>query len=500
MWAAAAALWMSGSAGAQQAMLAAAGPGFDPLPAAVAPVAGAVPVELPTAPSAIVRPLQLAGGVRIQPPQPGVLPLTLEEAIQTALKGNTAVILSGQQERYVQGEQISAEQSLIPNLQVNAYVRSQEIDLVALGFKPGKINIPGINASSIPSIVKVNTTSAQLQLTQEFDSTALFLYRATEKAKEATNWMTLNNRGGAVLQVGGLYLRALADESTVHNAEALVKQDELVFEHARASKAAGVGINLDVLRAQVELQNEQQALVTAQNNVAKDIVQLNRAMGQPAGQQLQLVDAIPYSDFDATTTDQAIKDALAIAYVRRKDLRQLEAQLEVAKETRTALKYERLPTLAVGGYYGVLGEIGGLYHGVFTAEGQLSIPVFQEAQLRGQTEIAVAQQTGLTKQIEAKREQIEADIRQSLLDVQSAEEVVKVARSNVDLAQEALSDATMRFTAGVDDNLPVVQAQATLVGAQAQVITSEFNYNYAKLVLARNTGVVETQYRTYLGR
>ena len=84
--------------------------------------------------------------------------------------------------------------------------------------------------------------------------------------------------------------------------------------------------------------------------------------------------------------------------------------------------------------------------------------------------------------------------------MQSAEAVVKVARSNVDLAQQALSDATLRFTAGVDDNLPVVEAQATLEGAQARVIQAEFNYNYAKLTLARNSGVVETQYRTYLGK
>jgi len=134
------------------------------------------------------------------------------------------------------------------------------------------------------------------------------------------------------------------------------------------------------------------------------------------------------------------------------------------------------------------------------AEGQVSIPIFQEAQLRGQKEVSAAQEMGLTRNIEATKSQIEADIRSSLLDVQSAAELVKVSRSNVALAQQALDDATMRFTAGVDDDLAVVRAQASLVGAEAQVIQAEFNYNYSKLVLARNTGVVETQYRTYLGK
>ena len=82
---------------------------------------------------------------------------------------------------------------------------------------------------------------------------AYFLYRAARKTLEATDWQTLNSRGGVVIAVGGLYLRALADQAEVKNAQGLIQQDQLVYEHARASRDAGVGINLDVLRAQVEL-------------------------------------------------------------------------------------------------------------------------------------------------------------------------------------------------------------------------------------------------------
>jgi outer membrane protein TolC len=77
---------------------------------------------------------------------------------------------------------------------------------------------------------------------------------------------------------------------------------------------------------------------------------------------------------------------------------------------------------------------------------------------------------------------------------------VKVAKSNVDLATQALQDSTDRFAAGVDDNLAVVQAQATLASAQSQLVSTLYQFNAAKLALARNTGVVETQYKTYLGR
>jgi outer membrane protein TolC len=111
-----------------------------------------------------------------------------------------------------------------------------------------------------------------------------------------------------------------------------------------------------------------------------------------------------------------------------------------------------------------------------------------------------SQQTALDRQIDSLRVSIDEQIRASRLDVESSAELVKVARSNVDLATQALSDARDRYSAGVSDNLPVVQAQAALESAQSRLIGAEFQYNQAKLNLARNTGVVETEYKQYLGR
>jgi outer membrane protein TolC len=456
--------------------------------------------SLPQAPSAVMRPLVLTGGVVVQREQPGAVRLTLDDAIATALKENTGIVLSQELTKYDHGEVLTVGNALAPNISAEAYGQAQEIDLAALGFKPGTLAgvvIDGTAVTPPPEIVKVYQGAAQISLQQAvFNAPAFFLYRAAKKAVEASEWQTLNNRGGVVMEVGGLYLRALADAAQVKNAQELIEQDELVYEHAKASRDAGVGINLDVLRAQVDLQQEQQALIQARNAEAKDKIMLNRAMNQPAGQELDLIDTIPFTEFDAMPLD----DALKLAYERRKDLRGLETQLDVAQETQKAIKFERLPSLGIGGYYGVVDVVGSIAHGDFAAAGQMSIPVFEEGELRGQKEVAAAQTRGLQQQIAATRANIEGQIRSAMLDVQSSAAEVKVAQSNVELANQALSDATMRFTAGVDDNLPVVRAQAALVGAQTNLIEATFEYNYAKLTLARNTGVVETQYKQYLGK
>jgi outer membrane protein TolC len=451
--------------------------------------------DLPQAP--VPNTLKLPGDVTVDRATPGALPLSLDDAIARGEKRNLQMLLVLQNERMVRGEVLTVENNLLPSLTAKGSVEAQQIDLAALGFKPSSLAAFGINPATFPTIVKVNTASAQISMSQQlFNLEAYFLYRAAQKAANVANFSTLNQLGGVTLGVGTQYLLALADASMIENAQALEKADEVAYQQAKDSHDAGVGTNLDMLRARVQLQTQQQALINAENVFAKDKIALNRLIGLPADQEITLTDTAPYAEF----AELPLADAMKLAFQRRKDLLSLQAQLDVAAQASKAVRSERLPTLAFDGYYGVLGEVGGLYHGVFAATGKVSVPVFQEGQLRGENEVATAQAMALRQQIESLRVSIEWQIRSAMLDVQSSNELVKVAKSNVDLATEELQDATERFKAGVDDNLPVVQAQAVLAQAQSRLVQTLYQYNQSKLTLARNTGVVESQYKVYLGR
>ncbi len=452
--------------------------------------------NLPSAPTPQRLSLKL-GGRLVEQATGSALPLSLDEAIALGLKHNLQLELARQNQRMVHGEVLTVANNLLPGLTVKAATGTQEINLAAMGFKPGSLEALGFPPESFSEIVKVNTTSARLNMSQQlFNVPAFYLYRAAQKADTVASMTALNAEGSVTIRVGSQYLLALADASQIENARALEKADALALQQATDSHDAGVGTNLDVLRARVQLQTQQQALIDAQNTFAKDKIALNRAMGLPADQELTLTDKSPYSEF----AELPLADAKKLAFTRRKDLLSLEAQLEVAERARKAVKFERLPSLAFDGYYGVLGETTGLYHGVFAATGKLTVPIFDEGQLRGEREVADAQVTALRQQIASLRVSIESQIRSAALDTESAGELVKVARSNVDLATEELQQTTERFKAGVDDNLPVVQAQAALASAQSQLVATLYRYNVSKLMLARNTGVVESQYRVYLGQ
>ena len=451
--------------------------------------------ELPAAP--VPNSVKLPGGVVVERPTPGALPLSLDDAIDRGEKHNLQMLLAQQNERLVHGELLTVENELLPSLTAKGYIEAQQIDLAALGFRPASLTGSGINPATFATIVKVNTAEAQISMNQQlFNVPAYYLYRSAQKALSAANFSTLNERGAVTLSVGTQYLLALADAAQIENARALEKADQVAYQQARDSHDAGVGTNLDMLRARVQLQTQQQAVINDENAFAKDKIALNRMIGLPADQEINLTDAAPYAEF----AELALDDAMKLAFQRRKDLLSLQAQLEVATQARKAVRAERLPTLAFDGDYGVLGEVGGLYHGIFAATGKVSVPVFQEGQQRGEDEVAQAQVIALRQQIESLRVSIEWQIRAAMLDVQSSNELVKVARSNVDLATQEVSDASDRFKAGVDDNLPVVQAEAVLAQAQSRLVQTLYQYNQSKLTLARNTGVVESQYKIYLGR
>ena len=473
---------------AQESFPAQQSPSATGLPAAPAPTAEAIRTYERTLPSKVT--VEHASGT--------ALPLSLDEAIAHGLRRNLQITLSRQNEERVRGGQSTAVNALLPTLQAVAYTDTQEINLAAMGFKPNLVGtLLGPTAGVISEIVKVDVTTAQLDLNQQlFNVPAFYLYRASQKARAVAGFQTLNARGGVVLQVGSQYLTVLADAAQIANLQAQVQTDQVALDQARVRQQAGVGVHLDTLRAQLQLQTEQQSRITEQGTYAKDKIQLNRLMGAPADQVYVLTDTAPYADL--AMLPQNI--TLEYAFSKRKDLLSLQAQQEVARETARAVHFERLPTVAISGFYGVLGETNGLYHGAFVAQGGVNFPIFKEAQFRGEAEVAQAQLMALRQQIDSLHATIDQQVRSSMLDVQSSNDLVLVARSNVDLARQELTDSLERFKAGVTDNLPLVEAQATLANAQSQLVQQLFQYNTAKLQLARSVGVTESEYKSYLGK
>ncbi|MBV8630288.1 MAG: TolC family protein [Silvibacterium sp.] len=439
-----------------------------------------------------------AGSVQAAPATPEVRKLSLDDAIRLGIENNLALTLARLNQESAAAQRLQLVNALLPNLSAHAENGVHEINLRAAGFSTSllpEFGVPPAEAAHFPYITRVTSTVGQVNFSQALFTLAGWdVWKAAQANERAAYYNAQSSRGLVVLNVGTTYLQALADSAQVDYAAALLKTDETLLFQAREKHKAGTAANLDELRARVQYQAQQLALIQAENTFKKDKIALNREIGLAPEQEIQLTDAAPYSDLAAIT----IEDARREAYASRQDYQQIKQQIEAARLERRAAKHERFPSITFRGNYGVTGVTGGIYHGTFSAMGQLSVPIFEEAKFRGDRDVADAQLEELHSELNDLTNKIDQQLRDSLLDLQTDAELVRVSRSNLELAAKTLEQTTDRFQAGVDDNLPVVQAQSTLAQAQSQYVRNLHQFNQAKLGLARNLGIVDTQYKNYI--
>ena len=421
---------------------------------------------------------------------PGVLPISLEDAINRGLKQNLGLLLSSQDVGSARGQRWQQLSSLLPNLTTTSYVNQSQINLAEFGFS---FKIPG---ASIPSIVGPFTYyDSRAYVTQSvFDWKAINNTHSASQNVKAAQYTLKDARDLVVLAVGYNYLQAIADEARIETAEAQVNTGQALYNQASDQLKAGTSPAIDELRAHVELQTRQQQLIQAKNDLAIQKLTVARVIGLAPGQEFDLTDKSPYELLEGIT----VEDALKRAYATRSDFQAALATVSSQEYSRRAAHAGYYPSLSVTGDYGVAGTYSNLFtHGVFDMRATLNIPIFQGGKVHGDVLVADAQLQQSRDRLESLRGQIDADVRTALLNLESSAQQVVVAKSNVGLADESLKQSRDRFAAGVTNTVEVVQAQEAVASAHENYISALYNYNYSKIALARAIGFAEEGVKQY---
>jgi len=252
---------------------------------------------------------------------------------------------------------------------------------------------------------------------------------------------------------------------------------------------------IEVLRAQVQAQTQQQRVIFYENELAKQKLALQRAIGIPLGQQVDLTDRVPYAPLD----NVALDDCLGQAYQTREDLQSATALVRAAEASRQAAVGEALPSVSLTADYGKSSSAWDTLHSTYSVSAGVRIPIFQGGRVRGRVLQADAHLNQQKAQVDDLRTRIDLEVRTALLDVQAADQRVRVARSAADLAQQTLTQAQDRFSAGVSSNIEVVQAQETVATASDNYLSALYAHNLAKISLARAVGQSAERITQYLG-
>jgi len=418
--------------------------------------------------------------------KPEVVSLTFQDAIDLALKNNLGVLLQSYNTIAARGQKWKELSELLPNVTARISESVVQENLAAQGLR-----FPGF-----PTVVgPFGFSDARVYLSQSIlNLKALNRERGAREDERAAQFSYKDARDLVVLATGNSYLQALSGGARVETAEAQMQTAQALYGKATDQQNAGLSPAIDTLRAQVEFQNRQQQLIVARNDFAKQKLALVRAIGLPVGQEIALTSKAPY---DAIAT-LGIEGSLQRAYASRSDYLAAAQQVRAAEYYRKGASSEYFPTIDMTADYGDLGINFGNSHGTFTVAGRLNIPIFQGGKVHADVLQSEATLRQARAQLDNLRGQIEYQVRSALLDIEAADQQVQVARSSVDLSEQTLVQARDRFSAGVTDNLEVVQAQQTVAGAHESYISGLYAHNLAKIELVRAMGYAEQGVMQYL--
>jgi len=429
-----------------------------------------------------------AGSVASKP-VPGVMPISLQGAIDLGLKQNLGVLLSSEDIRSARGQRWEQLSALLPHVTANPYIDASKSSLAEVGLS---LKIPGLTFPT--SVGPFSYFDARVNVTQSlFDWKAINNARAAGQSLKSAEHTYKDARDLVVLAVGYSYLQAIADEARTETAEAQVKTAQAIYSQASDQMNAGTSPAIDGLRAKVELQTRQQQLIQSRNDLAIQKLTVARVIGLAPAQEFELTDKSLYQPLESLSVDHALQRA----YASRSDYQAALAETRAAEFSRKAAVGGYFPSLSFNSDYGTAGSHPSTATEVFDVRGTLSIPIFQGGSVHGEVLQADARLTESRDRLANLRGQIDSDVRTALLNLQSSAELVEVARSNIELAEATLTQSRDRFSAGVTDTVEVVQSQQAVASAHEQYITSLYNYNYAKISLARVLGMAEEGVREY---
>ena len=437
----------------------------------------------------VPRAIRAQEGSHGQPPQSaapaGVKRLTLDQAVALALKQNTtarvAVLTAAQSE---QDQKIALSQ-LLPQADLGATEQWQRVNILAQ-FGGTRI-FPGFPGHVGPYSLFSAGSSVNGPL---FDLTLFRRYQASRHAANAGKADSLSTREQVILLVVSQYIGTLRSIADVQASQSRVDLAQALYNQAADLQKEGVGTGIDTLRANVELQNENQRLLEAQAARETSLFGLSRLLNLDPRLQIELDDSLSFFDTPQPDVEASIEAGLAA----RPEWKSLQEQTRAAENQKKSAFASRLPSVHFSGNWEELGTEPSSVIPTYTYAGTISVPLFTGGRIRAETVRADLDIQKLQQQQADLRNQIALDVKTALINLDSARNQVKVANLGVQLSREEVDQARDRFNAGVANNIEVIQAQDSLARANDNQIAALYRFNQARADLARSIGQMEKVY------
>ncbi len=396
-------------------------------------------------------------------------PLTLEQAVATALAHQPQLLAARAQTRAAQARAAQGNAALLPSAQLTGGV--------SRGDGPAPVT-PG------------NTYSLGLSASQTlFDAGAWYGAASGRAAAAAQAETERSTRLGVVLAARTAWYQAAAARDLVAVARETLANREAHLAQVKAFVEVGTRPEIDLAQARADRAGAVVLLIGAENDHATAHAQLNQAMGVAASTDYALAPAEPAP---LPGEEGAIEPLLAEALSARPDVAARARQREAQVATLRAAQGTWLPTLDAGARVSEAGprsdQLVDRSQRSWSAGLTLTWQLLEGGRGAARASEAQASLDALDASDEAFRQQIRLELEQARLVVRSARASVEANGEVVVNARERLRLAEGRYQAGLGNGLELDDAQVAVTNAAAQEVKARFTLASARAQLARALG------------
>lgn len=286
------------------------------------------------------------------------------------------------------------------------------------------------------------------------------------------------------------YYNVLNYRNMVEVEEQQVRNYQMHLANVNAQYRVGTVAKSDVLTTEVYLANAQKALVDALNNYNVAIATLNRYIGLPTDTMLNLKDQLAYTKYDLN-----LDDCTLYALDNRPDVMSADYAVKKAEATMEADKAGWRPSVAAALSTGR----GDSWYGsnannhtnadLWTAGLTMNWNIFDNGTTSANVNSDKAKMRRAEEAAASAREVAQLEVRSAYLSLQAAETTIETTQVAVSKAEEDYKIAQARYSAGVDTNLAVMDAEKKLTEARQNYYSSLYNYNVSKARLDKAMGI-----------
>jgi len=420
---------------------------------------------------------------QVTPQEKAALRLTLHDAIGLALKQNPQVQIAILNTAQSGQDQAIALSALLPQAQL------QVTDAALRGNIEANFGrrIPGISQHIGP--FQVFRAGPQFSMPL-LDLTLWRRWQASQQGVRANEAQQRSVREQVVLLVVSQYLGTLRAAAEVRAAQSRVTLAQALYDQAADLQKHRVGTGIDTLRANVELQNENQRLILAETQHQTSLYGLARLLNLNPQQPIELGDELSFFETPEFHPEQSLERAWAT----RPEMRALSAREQAAGYQKRAASESRLPAFRFAGSWAYQGVSAPSAIPTYEYQVGVDVPLFTGGRIHAEIVRADLELKKIAQEREDLRSQIALEVKTAIANLESARHEVDVANLGVRLAQEEVVQARDRFQAGVANNIEVVSAQDALARANDNQIAALYRYNQARADLARAIGQMESLY------